>query len=139
MVNDNCVFCDISRGLLPSEKLYEDASVMAFLDINPITDGHVLVIPRKHISFFHELDSDLSCAVTGLISRIAKALLSELSCDGYNVFCNNGVAAGQLVSHLHFHVIPRYSSDELFDKWETCKYSDQRRLEIFDKISKRLS
>ncbi len=139
MENDNCIFCDISLGRLPSEKLYEDASVMAFLDINPIADGHILVVPRRHISFFHELDSDLSCAVTALISRVAKALLSELNCEGYNVLCNNGIAAGQLVSHLHFHVIPRYSTDELFDKWQTYEYPNQRRLEIFDKMSKRLS
>ena len=139
MENDNCIFCDISSGRLPSEKLYEDASVMAFLDINPIADGHILVVPREHISFFHELDSDLSCAITELISKVAKALLSELNCDGYNVLCNNGIVAGQIVSHLHFHVIPRYSTDELFDKWETYEYSNRRRLEIFDKISKRLS
>ncbi len=139
MENNSCIFCDIANGVLPSEKLYEDASVMAFLDINPIADGHTLVVPKKHIVSFHELDSNLACTLTSLTSKVAEALLSELNCDGYNVLCNNGSAAGQVVSHLHFHVIPRFLGDGLLDKWQTYEYSEQRRSEIFDKISKRLS
>lgn len=105
-MSDPCVFCRIVRGELPSTKVYEDDDVLAFLDIAPIAKGHTLVIPKRHFDPITALPVDLLSKVMTAVQRVAKSHLTELKADGVKVTQSNGAAAGQVVPHVHFHVIP---------------------------------
>jgi len=133
---NDCVFCKIATGEIPVAKIYEDEIVLAFLDIGPISDGHTLLIPKQHFERLHECPADLLGRVCSRLGTIAAAVVSGMNCDGYNVLCNNGRPAGQLVGHLHFHVIPRSSGDGVFDRWPSYKYPDGRAEQIAEKIRK---
>lgn len=136
MSKNDCVFCKIATGEIPVAKIYEDEIVLAFLDIGPISDGHTLLIPKQHFERLHECPADLLGRVCSRLGTIAAAVVSGMNCDGYNVLCNNGRPAGQLVGHLHFHVIPRSSGDGVFDRWPSYKYPDGRAEQIAEKIRK---
>jgi len=133
---NDCVFCKIAAGEIPVAKIYEDEIVLAFLDIGPISDGHTLLIPKQHFERLHECPAELLGRVCSKLGTIAAAVVSGMNCDGYNVLCNNGRSAGQLVGHLHFHIIPRSSGDGVFDRWPTYKYPDGRAEQIAEKIRK---
>ncbi|MDA8305635.1 MAG: HIT family protein [Deltaproteobacteria bacterium] len=108
-----CIFCKIIRGESPCEKVYEDERVISFLDINPVSAGHTLVLPRKHfVTLFDIPEEDLK-ACTLACQKIAKAVLSATKASGLNLLENNYRAAGQLVDHVHFHLIPRFPYDNL--------------------------
>ena len=96
--------------------------VFAFLDIGPISDGHTLVIPKEHIDKFDECPPQLLGEVCSRLGKIAAAVQKAVGSDGYNVLCNNGRAAGQVVEHLHFHIVPRKTGDGIFDRWPSYKY-----------------
>lgn len=106
MKND-CIFCAIAAGEIPSFKLYEDDLVLAYLDINPFAEGHTLVIPKVHSPNLLETDEATLAAVMARVKKIAAHLKTALPCDGFNILQNNGAAAGQTVNHLHFHIVPR--------------------------------
>lgn len=105
----DCLFCAIGNGDIPSNKVYEDENVLAFLDINPTSYGHTLVIPKKHAASFVEADPEMITAVFTSANKVAKRLQEALKCDGINVLSNVGEAAGQSVPHFHVHLIPRYN------------------------------
>lgn len=107
MKND-CVFCAIAEGEIPCFKVYEDDLVLAYLDINPFTEGHTLVIPKAHYAGLLDTPTDLLKDVIVRVQKVANHLKSALPCDGFNVLQNNGPAAGQTVPHVHFHIVPRY-------------------------------
>ena len=107
MKND-CIFCAIAAGEIPSFKLYEDDLVLAYLDINPFTRGHALVIPKAHSEGMLDTPDDVLAEVVKRVKKVAAHLKTALPCDGFNVLQNNGAAAGQTVRHLHFHIVPRY-------------------------------
>jgi len=111
-------------GQIPVTKIYEDDVILAFLDIGPVSDGHALVIPRQHFEKLHDCPPELLGRVGSCLGKIAKAVSAAMNSDGYNLLCNNGRAAGQLVEHLHFHVIPRIVGDGVFDRWPSYKYPD---------------
>lgn len=119
---DGCVFCRMVAGEIPVTKVYEDDAVLAFLDIGPISDGHTLVIPKQHCTRVHECDPRVLADVMTRLGKIAEAVTTAMEADGYNVLSNNGSAAGQVVDHLHFHVIPRQSGDRVFTQWPSYKY-----------------
>ncbi len=119
---DGCVFCRMVAGEIPVAKVYEDDAVLAFLDIGPISDGHTLVIPKEHCTRIHECNPDVLADVTSRLGRIAEAVMTAVTADGYNVLSNNGPAAGQVVDHLHFHVIPRKTGDGVFTEWPSYRY-----------------
>jgi len=121
---DDCVFCKMVAGQIPVTKIYEDEFVLAFLDIGPISDGHTLVIPRQHFEKLHDCPGALLGQVGSRLGKIAKAVAAAMDSDGYNVLCNNGRAAGQLVDHLHFHIIPRNTGNGVFDRWPAYKYQE---------------
>jgi len=121
---DDCVFCKMVAGQIPVTKIYEDEVVLAFLDIGPVSDGHTLVIPRQHFEKLHDCPGELLGQVGSRLGKVAKAVAAGMNSDGYNVLCNNGRAAGQLVEHLHFHIIPRNTGDGVFDRWPAYKYQD---------------
>lgn len=123
---DDCLFCKMVGGQIPVTKIYEDEVVLAFLDIGPISDGHTLVIPRRHFERLHDCPPEFLGQVASRLGRIAKAVVAAMNSDGYNLLCNNGRAAGQLVEHLHFHIIPRNAGDGLFDRWPSYKYQEGR-------------
>ncbi len=131
----DCIFCKIVVGEVPSEKVYEDDDTLAFLDISPITKGHVLVITKKHYKDLLETpSSDLEkCILT--IKKIAPKLLIALEADGFNIGLNNGEASGQVIKHIHFHIIPRYHNDNL-RMWEGQSYQEGEMKDYGDKIRK---
>ena len=112
MKND-CIFCAIAAGELPSFKIYEDDVVLAFLDINPFSNGHVLVIPKNHSEGLLDTDDATLADVIARVKKVARHIKAALPCDGFNILQNNGEAAGQTVKHLHFHIVPRLDGDDL--------------------------
>ena len=111
------VFDKILSGEIPSHRVYEDAHVYAFLDINPLSPGHTLVIPKERKAFLHELSDESSAAIGRVLPRIARAVMAASGADAYNVLQNNGAAAHQAVFHVHFHVIPRIGGRGLGIAW----------------------
>ena len=138
MSADDCIFCKMVAGQIPVTKIYEDEVVLSFLDIGPISDGHTLVIPKQHFEKLHECTAQLLGQVFTRIGRIAGAVAAAMNSDGYNLLCNNGRAAGQLIEHLHFHIIPRNIGDGLFDRWPSFKYEDGIIEEVAGAIRKNL-
>ena len=109
----NCIFCAIAKGEIPSFKIYEDDLVLAYLDINPFTKGHTLVIPKVHSSGLLDTSDETLAAIIARVKKVAAHLKNALPCDGFNILQNNGAAAGQTVMHLHFHIVPRYEGEVL--------------------------
>jgi len=106
------VFSRIIRGEIPCHKVYEDDKVFSFLDIGPLSRGHVLVIPKEPAVHLHELSDASSEAIGRVLPRICRALVKATGATAYNVLQNNGTLAHQAVMHVHFHVIPKYTDDE---------------------------
>ena len=119
---DGCIFCKMVEGEIPVTRVYEDEAVLAFLDIGPISDGHTLVIPKRHCAKVDDCDPAVLAEVAARLGRIAKAVVAAMEADGCNVLSNNGAAAGQVVDHLHFHVIPRKAGDRVFTQWPSYEY-----------------
>jgi histidine triad (HIT) family protein len=113
MAHEDCIFCKVLGGDLPSERIYEDEHTVAVMDINPWTRGHAVVIPRKHAENLFEIEDDELEHVAVAAKRVATAMRDRLDCDGVNLLQSNGAAAWQTIFHLHFHVIPRYEDDPL--------------------------
>ena len=112
-MKNNCIFCAIAAGEIPSFKVYEDDLVLAYLDINPFTKGHTLVIPKQHSTCLFDTDEETLAAVIARVKKVAAHLKTALPCDGFNILQNNGEAAGQTVHHLHFHIVPRYGNEPI--------------------------
>ena len=129
---DNCIFCKIVAGELPSYKVYEDDKVLAFLDIKPVNPGHTLVVSKAHYQNLEVIPEDELIAITIVIKKLGKLLKDKLAIEGYNVCENNDSVADQEVPHLHFHVIPRHVGDGL----RTWKHVDYQAGEAEDIIKK---
>ena len=112
-MKNNCVFCAIAEGEIPSFKIYEDELVLAYLDINPFTKGHTLVIPKAHTAGLLDTPDETLAAIISRVKKVAGHIKGALPCDGFNILQNNGEAAGQTVMHVHFHIVPRYGHEEL--------------------------
>lgn len=134
----DCIFCKMVAGQIPVTKVYEDEIVLAFLDIGPISDGHTLVIPKRHFEKLHDCPAELLGQVALRLGRIAGAVAAAMDADGYNLLCNNGGAAGQLIEHLHFHIVPRNVGDGVFDQWPSYRYPQGKIEKIADKIRENL-
>jgi histidine triad (HIT) family protein len=113
----DCLFCKIVAGEIPATIVAEDERTVAFMDINPATRGHALVIPRVHVRDVHEIDPDDLRAVAAVAQRVAERQRDRLGADGVNLLNSSGAAAWQTVFHFHLHVIPRYSGDPLKLPW----------------------
>ena len=108
----DCVFCKIVSGEYTSSKIYEDDSILAFMDIQPVNEGHILIIPKKHVELIADLDDETSAKMMKLAKRINNALRkSGVKLEGVNYFLADGEAAGQEVFHTHLHLIPRFKND----------------------------
>src|SRR3989338_4899982 len=108
---NDCLFCKIIAGELPSHKVFENDKTFAFLDIHPVNPGHTLVIPKNHSRDMEEATLEDVCNVMATIHRIAPGIMKAVGAEGYNVGLNNGRDAGQVVPHLHFHIMPRFAGD----------------------------
>jgi histidine triad (HIT) family protein len=118
MPTEQTIFGRILDGEIPCHRVFEDDHTLAFLDVAPLSLGHVLVIPKQRVAFLHELSDDSAAAVGRVLPRIARAIMAVTGCDDYNVLQNNGAAANQAVFHVHFHIIPKHSDGSgLGIKW----------------------
>ena len=110
-MSQDCIFCRIVEGDLPSRTVFEDERVIAFLDANPLAEGHTLVIPKEHHADLQSLPEDLAAHLFGALHRLVPIVENAVDADGSNVAFNNGPAAGQEVPHVHGHIIPRFEND----------------------------
>ena len=129
----DCIYCQIVVGESPSYKIYEDDDVLAFLDIYPINPGHTLVIPKAHTVDLLDTSIDSLIAIIKVLPKIAKAVVRGVQADGFNVGVNNGAAAGQIIQHVHFHVIPRFKDDG-YKSWGQRKYKEGESAKIAEQI-----
>jgi histidine triad (HIT) family protein len=113
----DCIFCLIATGEAPAERLYEDDATVAFMDINPATDGHCLVIPRRHAQDIWSLDEEDGVAVWRTVHRVARVVREALDANGLNLLQASGRAAFQTIFHYHVHIVPRYSWDDVHLPW----------------------
>jgi histidine triad (HIT) family protein len=132
----DCIFCKIIKGEIPCAKVYEDEKILAFLDIAPANKGHVLVVPKEHYANLLDVPEPIIDDVMRVVKKAARAMSSALGNKGFNVLVNNGREAGQLVPHVHFHVIPRFGNERMCLNWKPVKYKDKEIGEVSEKIKK---
>lgn len=108
MRNDNCIFCKIIAGEIPSRTIYEDNDFKVILDASPASKGHALILPKDHCANIYEIDEELLAKAAKLAKKLTIHMTEQLHCDGFNIVQNNGELAGQTVFHFHIHLIPRY-------------------------------
>jgi len=138
MNSEDCIFCKIAAGEIPAVKIWENDSAVAFLDIAPVSDGHTLIVSKQHYKTLDECPPEYLAKMLSEVGKIAKAVTEAVDSEGYNFLCNNGRAAGQLVDHLHFHIIPRNQGDGILKGWPSSEYPEGRAEEIAEKIKKNL-
>lgn len=131
---DNCIFCKLANGEIPTATLYEDEDFRVILDANPASKGHALIIPKEHYANLYELDETLAGKAMILAKKMITKLTEVLGCDGYNLVQNNGECAGQTVFHFHLHMIPRYKDDGVGLGWKLNKLTDEDREDILSKV-----
>lgn len=130
----DCIFCKIVAGEIPSYKVYEDENVLAFLDIAPVSHGHTLIVPKKHWQNMEDIsDADLAVLISG-VKKVGSLIKTKLGCEGYNITENNDPIAGQVVTHIHWHIIPRKENDDL-ELWPQGKYGEGEAEEIIKKFT----
>ena len=118
----NCVFCKIIRREIPSATVLETDDAVAFLDIHPVNLGHVLLVPKPHHANLTDLPEPLAAHVASLLPRLCRAVRAATGADGFNVIVNNGRAAGQIINHGHWHIIPRFHNDPVNWPWPHSDY-----------------
>ncbi|MGE0790181.1 MAG: HIT family protein [Sandaracinaceae bacterium] len=118
------IFDKILDGQIPAHRVYEDEHVLAFLDINPLSEGHVLVIPKERKAYLHELSDDQAAAIGRALPRLARAVMKATGASAYNVLQNNGAVAHQAVFHVHFHIIPKTDAGGLGIGWRSGQLAD---------------
>lgn len=123
-MQNNCIFCRIIAGEIPSATVYEDEDFKAIMDIFPAAKGHVIILSKRHAANLDELDDETASKALLVARKLAKAIQAELQCDGINLLQNNGEAAGQTVFHFHMHLIPRYQGDQVKMSWDQGKYEE---------------
>ena len=137
-MKDDCIFCKIANGQIPSATVYEDEDFRAILDLSPAAPGHTLILPKEHFSDVTELDEALAAKVLPLAAKLGRAMKDGLSCAGFNLVQNNGAAAGQTVMHFHLHVIPRYEGGPEMLTWAPGETTAEEREKTAEKIKNAL-
>ena len=131
-----CVFCKIINGEIPAFKVYENEHVICFLDINASSEGHTLVVPKKHIENVFDLDEDTAVVILKAVKIVSTILKEKLGVVAVNVINNSGALAGQTVMHIHFHVIPRYENDGIVISPKQTEPDFGKLQEVLNKIQK---
>ena len=134
MKDENCIFCKLANGEIPTATLYEDEDFRVILDASPASKGHALILPKEHYANLYELDDEVAAKALVLAKKMITKLTDLLGCDGYNIVQNNGEAAGQTVFHFHMHLIPRYQGDGVELTWKPGSLTDEDRDEILAKL-----
>lgn len=124
MRDDNCIFCKLANGDIPTNTIYEDEDFRVILDNSPATKGHALILPKQHYADLFEIEDEMLAKAVKLAKKVISHEKSVLGCDGYNVLQNNGEAAGQTVFHFHMHLIPRYAGENNIIEWDHKEFSD---------------
>ena len=137
MKKDDCIFCKIAAGEIPSRKIYEDSDLIAIMDLNPTSKGHSLIIPKEHCTNIYDIDEDIAAKVMKTAKKLATKMTVALNCDGFNLLQNNGETAGQTMFHFHMHLIPRYKNDKSGFGWKPGKLTDEDRDEILEKLKEK--
>ena len=132
MKDENCIFCKLAGGEIPTATLYEDEDFRVILDANPAAKGHALIIPKEHYANLYELDDELAGKVLVLAKKMITKLTDILGCDGYNIVQNNGEAAGQTVFHMH--LIPRFKDDGVGVTWKMGELTEEDKNDILSKM-----
>ena len=135
MVKDDCIFCKIAAGEIPSKTIYEDEKYRVILDLGPATRGHALILPKNHYANLFELPEEDAKEVICLAKKMATIMKDKLGCDGFNLVQNNGEAAGQTVFHFHMHLTPRYENDGQEIGWKPGSPSQDELEEIKKQIA----
>jgi len=133
-MRDDCIFCKIIKGELPSYKIYEDDDILVILDRFPRNTGECLVLTKKHFNNLFDLDPSLGAKIFDISRRVALSIKEAYPIDGLNLLQNNGESAGQQINHFHLHVIPRYDKDSVVIQGKTIDPADAEFIEVSGKI-----
>ena len=137
MKKDDCIFCKIAAGEIPSRKIYEDKDLIAIMELSPTSKGHSLIIPKEHYTNIYDIDEEIAGKVMKTAKKLATKMTVALNCDGFNLLQNNGETAGQTMFHFHMHLIPRYKdADNNMLKFTSVSFSDEEMDSIRDQIIK---
>lgn len=135
MRKEDCIFCKIAAGDIPSATIYEDADFRVILDIEPASKGHALILPKEHYANLYELSDELAAKALLVAKKVITKMTDIVGCDGYNILQNNGTQAGQTVFHYHMHLIPRYKEDDVTITWKTGTLAEELKQEILSKMN----
>ena len=124
-MKDDCIFCKLANGIIPTNSIYEDDDFKVILDAGPATKGHALILPKEHYADIYELPEDIAGKAFILAKKIATHSTAVLKADGFNIVQNNGETAGQTVFHFHLHLIPRFKNDGQKIGWKPGKPGDE--------------
>ena len=134
MKDNNCIFCKLANGEIPTNSIYEDDDFKVILDASPATKGHALILPKEHFDNLYEVDDEVAAKIMPLAKKLANHMKEKLHCDGVNVLQNNEEAAGQTVFHLHVHLVPRYAGENAILEWNHLELSDDEMKEICERL-----
>lgn len=130
-----CIFCRIAKGEVPTKKVYEDTEFIAFLDINPLSPGHTQVIPKEHFSVLPQIPDELNAKYFEVVKKLSSAIYDAMNAQGINILQGSGQAAGQVVMHASMQIIPRFEDDRVdLTKWNAKKMPDEQLTEIQKRI-----
>lgn len=135
MRDDNCIFCKIANGEIPTATIYEDEDFRVILDLGPASKGHALILPKEHYANLYELDDSVAAKVLVLAKKVITKMTEVLECDGYNLVQNNGAIAGQTVFHFHLHMIPRYENDNVGIGWTPGELTEADKEDIIARVT----
>ena len=136
MIKDDCIFCKIGKGEIPSATIYENSDFRVFLDVAPANRGHALIIPKDHADNIFQLDGEMAGKLFSLATVVARAIKEETGCEGMNIVQNNGAVAGQTVNHFHLHLIPRNEGDGVNVTWKPGETENNAQQELAKAIRK---
>ena len=137
-MQNQCVFCKIIAGEIPSATIYEDEDFKVIMDISPAAKGHAILLPKKHFANLYEMDDAVASKVLIVARKVATAMKEELGCAGLNLVQNNGEAAGQTVFHFHMHLIPRNENDSVNVTWKQGSYAEGEVEQVAAALAKRI-
>ena len=135
MLKDDCLFCKIIKGDIPSNCIYEDERFKVILDIGPVSKGHALILPKNHYADLYEIPEDLAADTFKLAKKLMISMTGKLDCDGFNVLQNNKEAADQSVPHFHMHLIPRYKDGQKLFVYTPLQFTSEEFSDIRDVLA----
>lgn len=138
MKKDDCIFCKLANGVIPTNAVYEDDDFKCILDMGPASKGHTLILPKEHMDSLLDVDDNTASKALLVAKKVANAMKKGLGCDGVNLLQNSGEAADQTVMHLHFHLIPRSNGDNVGIGWKPGSPSAEELAETAKIISENM-